>query len=76
MADFSPKIEKEIGVLSKKPNGWTKELNLVSWGGREAKYDIRDWDPEHSKVSKGTTLSNEEIAILKDLLSTLELPAE
>ncbi len=73
MADFSPKIIEEIGVLSSKPNGWTKELNLVSWGGRDPKYDIRDWDPEHIKVSKGTTLSKEELVVLKDLLAKLEL---
>lgn len=27
------KIVEEIGVLSRKPSGWQKELNLVSWNG-------------------------------------------
>ena len=36
MADFSWEIVESLGVLSDNPKGWTKELNLVSWNGREA----------------------------------------
>lgn len=66
--EFSYEIVKHIGVLSTSPKGWTKELNLVSWNGHEAKYDIREWSPEHDKMGKGVTLSVEEIEALKDLL--------
>ena len=38
-----------------------KELNLVAWNDREPKYDIRDWDPEHERMSKGITLLPEEM---------------
>ena len=71
MADFTHEIIQEIGVLSQNPKGWTKEINLVSWGGREAKYDIRDWSPDHSQMSKGTTFTKEELVILKDLLEKI-----
>ena len=47
MAEIKFEIVKNIGVLSESSKGWTKELNLISWNGREPKYDIRDWDPEH-----------------------------
>lgn len=57
---FEFEIEKHITVLSEGSNGWQKELNMVSWNNREAKFDIRDWSPDHSKMSKGITLSNEE----------------
>jgi len=30
-----------------KSKGWTNKLNLISWNGREPKYDIRDWAPKH-----------------------------
>ena len=50
-------VVKEIAVLSEKSNGWTKELNLVSWNGGEPKYDIRDWAPDREKMGKGVTLS-------------------
>ena len=71
MADFQYEIVEELGVLSTGPKGWTKELNLISWNGREPKYDIRDWAPEHEKMGKGVTLSDEEIEVLKKLLSEI-----
>ena len=73
MADkeFDLTIVDESGVLSTSLKGWTKELNLISWNGREPKYDIRDWAPEHAKMGKGVTLSEEEIGALKKLLSEI-----
>ena len=71
MAYFQYEIVEELGVLSTGPKGWTKELNLISWNGREPKYDIRDWAPEHEKMGKGVTLSDEEIEVLKKLLSEI-----
>ena len=71
MADIKFEIVKHIGVLSESAKGWTKELNLVSWNEREAKYDIRDWSPEHEKMGKGITLSAEEIGALKSLLEEI-----
>ena len=68
MADIKFEITKHIGVISESAKGWTKELNLVSWNEREPKYDIREWSPEHEKMGKGVTLSEEEIHILKNLL--------
>ncbi|HPJ12075.1 MAG TPA: YdbC family protein [Caldisericia bacterium] len=71
MADFTFKIEETIGVLSTNAKGWTKELNKVSWSGRSPKFDIRDWSPEHDKMSKGVTLTDEEVKELKKLLEPL-----
>ena len=68
MADFEYTIIDEIGVLSTSNKGWTKEVNLISWNGKEPKYDIRDWAPEREKMGKGITLSEEEFQVLKDLL--------
>jgi hypothetical protein len=69
MAEIKYEITKHIGVLSESPKGWLKELNMVSWNDREAKYDIRDWSPEHDRMSKGISLSEEEISELKKLLN-------
>ena len=52
MAEIKYYIEKEIGVVSETTKGWTKELNLISWNGKTAKYDLRDWAPEHEKMGK------------------------
>ena len=54
--EFSYEIVKHIGVLSTSPKGWTKELNIVSWNGHEAKYDIRGGSPDHDKRGKGVVL--------------------
>jgi hypothetical protein len=69
MPELNFKITKHIGILSESPKGWTKELNLVSWNDREPKYDIRDWSPEHDKMGKGITLTEEDVGALKKLLN-------
>ena len=47
--DFSFEIIKNIGQISEGKGGWNLELNLVSWGGRPAKFDIRSWSSDHQK---------------------------
>ena len=66
MAEFSFEIEEKLLVLSENDKGWTKELNRVSFNGAPAKYDIRTWSPDHTKMGKGITLSNEEFQVLVD----------
>jgi len=73
MSEIKYEIVKNIGVLSKAGSGWTKELNLISWNERDAKYDLRDWSPDRAKMGKGVTLSREELIALKELLNTIEL---
>jgi hypothetical protein len=73
MSEIKYEIVKKIGVLSTSGSGWTKELNLISWNDREPKYDLRDWSADHEKMSKGVTLSREELQALEDLLNGLEL---
>ena len=69
MSDINYEIKEELGVLSKSTKGWTKELNLVSWNGAPAKYDIRDWAPNHEKMGKGITLTEEEAEALYRILA-------
>ena len=73
MAEFSYEILKTIAVISNSPRGWSRELNLISWNGREPKYDIRDWAPDHEKMGKGVSLSTEELSSLKAILNDIEL---
>ena len=71
MADLKFEIEHNIACLSEEKGGWTKELNLVSWNGNDAKYDIRSWSEDHQKMGKGITLTKEELHTLKDILVEL-----
>ena len=68
MADIKYEITEELGILSKSAKGWTKELNRVSWNDREAKFDLREWAPEHEKMGKGITMTQEEAKTLYELL--------
>ena len=69
MAELKFEIVEHVGVLSENAKGWTMELNKVSWGDHPAKYDIRDWSPDHTRMAKGVTLTDEELATLKDILN-------
>lgn len=68
LANIEYEIIEEVGVLSENTRGWRKELNRISWNGRPAKYDIRDWAEDHEKMGKGITLTDEEAEVLKKLL--------
>lgn len=69
MNQINCEIKEHIGIIAESKNGWTKELNLVSWNDNEPKYDIRDWDPKHEKMSRGITLTEEEAYELSILLT-------
>lgn len=73
VADIKYEIIQTIGILSEGAKGWRKELNLISWNGRDPKYDIRDWSEDHSKMGKGVTLDKDELEKLKLLLGTKDL---
>ena len=60
MSEIKYEIIEKLGILSESTKGWTKELNLISWNGGTPKYDIRDWSPDHEKMGKGITLTDEE----------------
>lgn len=73
MAEIKCEIKETLGILSENNKGWSKELNLISWNDREAKFDVRDWSPEHEKMGKGVTLSKEELIKLKEILNGMDL---
>ena len=68
MAEIKYEIVKHLAVLSEGSRGWTKELNMVSWNDREPKFDIREWAPDHTRMGKGITLSEEEMSALLEAL--------
>lgn len=73
MAELKFEITERIGVLSENAKGWTKELNKVSWNEREPKYDLREWNPDRSRMGKGITLTDEEVETLKAILNGEEI---
>ena len=73
MADIKYEIKETVGVIAESAKGWKKELNLISWNGKEAKYDLREWAPDHEKMGKGVTLSNDELKALKELMNSIDI---
>lgn len=72
MADFSFEVKEKLGVLSRTNDGdFSSEVNVVSFGGKAAKVDIRKWDyrGDEPKMLKGIALSDEEA---KKLLTILQ----
>lgn len=69
--EFSYEILEEVAVLSENARGWRKELNLISWNGRPPKFDVREWAPDHEKMGKGITLTNEEFAELSKTIKSM-----
>ncbi len=53
--------------MSASDSGYTKEINLISWNGREPKYDIRSFS-RTVKCGKGITLNADEAAALLEAL--------
>ena len=77
--EFKCSIIQKIGVLSTKDNGYTKQINLISWNDRAPKFDIREWSPE-GRASKGITMTKEEgkalFETLKSYYTMSECPDE
>lgn len=67
MNDFSYSIVSHIATLSQRGT-WALELNLISWAGRPATFDLRKWNEDHSKMSKGISLTREEVKALGKFL--------
>lgn len=62
-------ITSELGLLSENTkSGWQKQVNMVRWNGNDAKLDIRDWAPDRTKMSRGITLSEDEVKKLVEII--------
>ena len=71
MNDCTFTIEKHIATLSGSEGEVTKQVNIVSWNGKQATLDIRAWSGK-GKPYKGITLDSDEVKALKAALDTLE----
>lgn len=75
--EISYKIIKQIGVISK-TNMYTKELNIISWNGREPVFDVRMWkignDGEKIPL-KGISMNKRDLFELNKFLDNVDLEA-
>jgi len=72
MADLTYTIVQTLLVFPAEGK-FHKELNLVEWGKNKAKYDLRGWNDDRSEMTKGITLSKEELLLLQNELPKINL---
>ena len=72
MANYE--IVKKIAALGGKPDGVTKEINIVKWGVYDPMIDIRRWQGDIA--SKGISLKREEAQKLLEALKIVFGEAE
>ena len=73
--EISFEIVKHVGVISK-TDMHTKEINIVSWNGREPVYDVRVWRTGKDGIKsplKGISMNEADLLTLKELLSNVDL---
>lgn len=58
--EFTFEIQEHITTLGTMKDGWTREVNVVSWNGGKPKVDVREWSPDHARMTRGITLTEEE----------------
>ena len=63
-------VIKKIAMISGSETGFRKELNLVSWNGKEPKIDLRKWSPEGIAL-RGLTLTEDEAKELQKALNDM-----
>ena len=68
--DITFEIKKHLGVVETNENGWRQEVNIVSWNGGKPKVDIRTWSPDHDRMTRGLTLTQEQARKVADILTT------
>lgn len=67
MAEITYDVVKKIGVIADN-SAWETQVNLISWNHAKPKFDIRKWNVETNKMSKGISLTESEARALADLL--------
>lgn len=65
---ISYNILSHLGTLGHSSSGWSREVNIVSWNRRQPRLDIRDWSPQHTRMSRGIALNANETDNLKGIL--------
>lgn len=68
--EFKYEITKHIATLSES-NGYTVEVNMISYNDKEPKLDIRKWDRNKDVMLKGISLSADEVKALVEALKEI-----
>ena len=76
MKDITFEIKKQIAVLSENENGYSKQINVVSWNEGKPQLDIRMWKVQQDGTQrplKGIPLTADETKALQEAIKGLEM---
>ena len=66
--NFKYEIVERIAEIGRNDDGVSKQLNLISYNGYKAKYDVRSWNPDGT-MGKGVTLTEDEALALASAIA-------
>ena len=69
--EFKYEIVKQLAVLQEK-DGYTKEVNLIKYGDLPVCLDIRKWNRNDNTMQKGITITKDEFAEFKKIITEME----
>ena len=63
-------VVEHIGTVPTN-SAWEVQINSISWNHAPAKYDIRKWNSETDKMSKGISLTEDELRGVYEILKEM-----
>ena len=67
-------IRANLATLKENPkSGWKRMVTVMKWGTGMFKLDIRDWNSDMTRSTKGMTFARSEVEKLRNILSILDL---
>lgn len=71
--EIAYKVHNHCGVLKHGTKGWSRQVNLVQWTDTPVLLDVRDWNYDQTKYTKGITMTRDEAVRLRDILISMNL---
>lgn len=73
-SDFTYDVVNDLGTIQESPSevGYDVRVKVIKWGDSEAKLDIRKWNKENNKFSKGISISFDAALVLKEIIDKID----
>ncbi len=76
-SDYKP-MERVIratlaSLRENQKRGWKRLVTVTQWGGGKFKLDIREWNSDMTRSTKGMTFTRSEVEKLRNVLSIIDL---
>ena len=67
-------VKAQLAVLREnEATGWKRVMTVTRWGTGKYKLDIRDWNRDMTRSTKGITFTRDEAIIVRNILMILDM---